>query len=263
MTIGWDRLSAYVDGELDAASRAEIAAALAREPDIAARVASLKQLKAATAASGKGMTPPPPFVLLPRENSRVQAGFRRQMAMAAVLVLAVVSGAAFYSWQRTAPGLSELGQVSAMNNTWTSVSQTSPDSIYFQAQFGPRETVQAPDLTEAKLKLVYQASEPKAERSGIFLGYLGPNGCRLGLWVGDRNDVAKSRPELTDIGGLTGYVWMNGKHRYALVSKSMDPSRLGSLASIVADIIERDHRLNDQLRTALRATATTGSTCAS
>lgn len=183
------------------------------------------------------------------------------MAIAAVLALAIVSGASVYSWQRTAPGSAELGQVSAMNDTWTSVSSASPGSTYFQAQFGPREAIQAPDLTEAQLKLVYQASDRKAERSGMFLGYLGPHGCRLGLWIGDRNAEPTTRPKLTDIGGLTGYVWVNGSHQYALVSKSMDRSRLNSLAMIVADIIERDHRLNDELRTALRAAATTGSTC--
>lgn len=41
----WETLNAYVDGELDAQSRHEVAESLARDPVLAARVATLTRLK--------------------------------------------------------------------------------------------------------------------------------------------------------------------------------------------------------------------------
>jgi anti-sigma factor RsiW len=42
--IDWDRLSAYVDGELSAAEAARLAAALANDPALARQVATLALL---------------------------------------------------------------------------------------------------------------------------------------------------------------------------------------------------------------------------
>ena len=50
MKTDWDKLNGYVDGELDAAGAAEVATSVARDPDIAARVATLHRLKAAASA---------------------------------------------------------------------------------------------------------------------------------------------------------------------------------------------------------------------
>ena len=57
--------------------------------------------------------------------------------------------------------------------------------------------------------------------------------------------------------------WSNGRHDYAIVAKGMDPTRLGLLATIIANIIERDHHLDEQLQVALRGSAMTGTACTS
>ncbi len=60
----WETLNAYVDGELDAQSRHEVAESLARDPVLAARVATLTQLKrgvkAAVVRPGAPRSPAPP-----------------------------------------------------------------------------------------------------------------------------------------------------------------------------------------------------------
>ena len=264
MTISWDQLSAYVDGELDATGRAKVATALARDPDLAARVASLSQLKAAASAVRPAdVSGAPPFVLPRRPATRISVRARQWAAMAAALVVAIFSGAAVYSWSRAVgPGMAGLEQAGAMHGVWMNTSRLSAGATDVQMQFGPHETVRVPDLGEAKLKLVYQAFErDQARRPAVFIGYLGPNGCRLGLWIGRHPGGAVSRPMLVRVGELDSYVWSNGRYDYAIVAKGMDQPRLGSLATIIANIIERDHHLDEQLQVALRGSAMTGTVC--
>ena len=266
MTIGWDQLNAYVDGELVAAGRAEVATALAQDPDLAARVASLSRLKAAaTQGATAHVAAAPPFVLPRPPAARSYGVDRRWAALAAALVLAIFSGAALLSRPRaSAPETADLDQAAAMHAAWLDSSRTTSDTAGVQVQLGPRETVRVPDLTEAKLKLVYQSSvSGNSERPVVFLGYLGPNGCRLGFWIGRNAAGAMSSLRRASIGELTGYVWARGKYEYALVAKGMDPMRLGSFATIVASIVERDHRLDEELVVALRTSAMMGGTCAS
>lgn len=47
MKTDWGKLNAYVDGELDATGSADVAAAIAQHPVLAAQVATLAKLKAA------------------------------------------------------------------------------------------------------------------------------------------------------------------------------------------------------------------------
>ena len=81
----WKALNAYVDGELDAASRADMAGRIATDPGFAATVAEISRLKAGTRAALQ------PDAVLPAASLRRLDGvlnkrrrFRRMRAVAAL-----------------------------------------------------------------------------------------------------------------------------------------------------------------------------------
>lgn len=108
MTIDADLLVAYVDGELDEANRARVAAAVAVDGALAARVAAHQQLRQRLQAGfGPVVDEPPPerlaAALGPRDNvidfrlRRSAPGLRRTVqfaAMAAALAIGIVVGPA-------------------------------------------------------------------------------------------------------------------------------------------------------------------------
>ncbi len=265
MAIGWDKLNAYVDGELDAQGNAEVAGALALDPDLAARVASLARLKACVAEAGESEMPPPvrsPARSVPPRRSFAWVG----VAGAATVVLAV----ALMSFERLRPApappaparvleLSGLSAAAAMYDRWIAGNDGGGDQ---QRPLDWQPMGHPPDLGEARLRLVYRdATEPR-DRHAVFYGYLGPNGCRLGLWIGRGEYGGRtSPPQAVHLGELAGYVWTAEWLEYAVVARGMDPVRLASLAAIIERIIERDMKLDRDVRLALQNAARTGATC--
>jgi len=116
MTFSDDRLMAYVDRELDPASTAEIDAAIARDPDLAARVERQRKLRLAVHAAfepilqepmpkrlldaASGIAPVSPAARAPR-----RWGWFEWSAMAASVVLGVLIGGAFIGDSRRAPAI--------------------------------------------------------------------------------------------------------------------------------------------------------------
>lgn len=255
MTIGWEKLGAYVDGELSPQERAIVAARLARDPDLAARVASLAQLKASIARGDMESVSAPagsqqrhPTASRPR---RVHVG----LGVGAALVVAVLSALQF---SPTVPvlELTPLSKAASLHEAWLSDFKT-PNTGALGA------LAAAPDLSAAKLKLVHViGADQGARHSGTsFFGYMGPNGCRLGLWIGPKSSEGSSTPQAVRLGELAGYVWQRKRREYAVVARGMDPRRLASFAAIIAQIIDRNHRLDDALSMALSNSSKTGSAC--
>ena len=261
MNCRWEMLGAYVDGELTQEERAEIAAELARDPDVAARVASLSLLKACTASAAPA---PPPLQMLqvPAPPSRTVLTFaaRALLATCAAIVLAMIVSSAL---QMRAPmpvlELTALRQATSLHEAWLAGIGT-PETFAFQGNPWPAG---APDLREAKLRLVHvhRASDREHHGAARFFGYLGPNGCRLGLRISDDYSGHPSDPRAVRLGDISGYVWERDGKAYAIVARGMDPLRLTSLASVIARILERQNRIDNDLRVALRRSATTGSAC--
>lgn len=94
MTIPDERLMAYVDGELDAEARAEVVAALATDPALAARVAAAVQLRARlSAAFGPTLTEPVTDRLIEAVRPAVTAwSWPHWGALAASLAIGLVLG---------------------------------------------------------------------------------------------------------------------------------------------------------------------------
>lgn len=92
--VSLDRLNAYVDDELSAEEAAEVAAAIACDPRLAERVATLSRLRAVARRLPPEMAPPA-FMLPPRRRSRAVLPVAAALALAACIgFLALLSGSA-------------------------------------------------------------------------------------------------------------------------------------------------------------------------
>ncbi len=203
------KLNALVDGELAPAERAEIAARLAVERDLARCYAVLAQLKATI---GEAADAPAP-IALPARRRPLAWGL---MAAAACLVVAI-----------------GIGIVVA--RTWLPVS--SPNLATAE---GPTAVTLAslpsganiPRLDTAGLKLVGLAINPGAVPL-ITASYRGPHGCRLDLWAWPRN------AEAPPLDGTSRRTWAAGDLTYELVAHGMPQWRF----AIIAEAAELQTRL--------------------
>lgn len=245
--MDWQRLNAYVDGELDPAAAAEVAASIARSPDLAARVATLSRLKAAAVELEPGAEPPTPR--LRRWTPRRLAA----MVAAAAVVVAIGLGAALRLAPDRASGTAWLEGAVVAHAAW--LDQKATD--------GPAPAAVAlghgvPDLTDARLTLdrvTVSDGSPGRPPAGTFAGYRGSRGCRVGLWIADAAEGLGEAPSPIATAGLEGYAWRAGAIGYALVARGMDKARLAALADAVSRITHRQQRLDEALRTALRDTS--------
>ena len=253
-TIGWNELNAYVDRELGAAEAAEVAAAIARDPSLAARVATLSRLKAEASAEPAPNDAPPLAArrLAPRARSRWTPA-----AIAASIALVAAVGVGALSLR--SPAADPVAATVSAERAWLSGA----------AQAGPASGVQIavaqaaegglPDLSAAELKLVYLATDPVEDgRRGVFAGYVGPRGCRLGLWIGRSGEEG---PASRDLGPVRIRAWTDGPRAYALMSQTVDLDRLTRMSVAVADLIRAGRRSDERLRLALREAAKTGAPC--
>jgi anti-sigma factor RsiW len=255
-TIDWETLNAYVDRELAPADAARVAAAAARDPSIAARVASLSALKAETSAL------PPPAVAPPfgvSSAAKTQPRWR-PIAIAASAALLIGAGA-LASLQWPAAGADPLAETVTAERPWLTGERAAQPASGVQVAVEAGASDGLPDLSAADLRLAYLSADPTADgRRGLFAGYLGPHGCRLGLWIG-RSDATSALRAVQDVGDVRIRGWATGGVAYALMSRGMDPARLDRFAAVIAEIVGREHKLGDDLRVALQDAARTGGAC--
>lgn len=254
MTIPWERLNAYVDGELGPAEAAEVAAAIARDMELAARVATLTRLKAATSSlPPQHGAPPAPRPRAPRRRSFA-------LPVAASLVLVILAAIAGWSWSSSSQrGDRWLAQAAASHQAWIEGTAPSQAPSQILAALTAGDIVHIPDLSDAHLSLVHLSAQPEA--GSVFLGYRGIHGCRVGLWIGGAPSGLGPQPTPVESGNIAGYAWRFGETGYALLAHGMDPSRLKLLAETVAKITGRDNVLDQEIRAALHNTTETGAPC--
>ncbi|ADH90541.1 putative transmembrane anti-sigma factor [Ancylobacter novellus DSM 506] len=255
--ISWEVLNAYVDEELSPHAAAEVAAAVARDPATAARVATLARLRSTVRALPAGEDAPPP--LLP---GRARAFSRRPMALAAsVGALLVLAGALVWHLDAFAPKEPLLGEAIAAHRQWLSQTPPAPGGR-IPVNLSSHQAEGLPNLSMALLQLSYISVDPAMrDGGGLLAGYRGPHGCRLGLWIGPHSGRWSATPSRSDRDGLHIRAWSSDRADYALLSRGMDPERLDWLADIVAHMTLRGPGAEDERIAALRAIPGIGQPC--
>lgn len=250
----WQTLNAYVDGELAPAEAAAVAAALAREPELAARVASLSRLKAWSSNLAPEEAPPPFQPAAPERKPRPLALTLGAAALLLALTLA-------WFWPFTAPPVEAwLDKAVTAHLAWLQQPADRTDGP-IDAALEPGLTEGIPDLTEAHLTLVYVKLVPSSgEGHGLQLGYRGIHGCRVSLWIAEAVAGIGEAPTALARQGVEGYGWQVGGTGFALLARGMDPDRLRLLAEVVARLTREAP--DEQTRIALQQTTTVGAPCA-
>jgi anti-sigma factor RsiW len=259
--ITWEVLNAYVDGELDRATSAKVAAAAAQDAMLAARIATLSRLKASTTGPDPFAAPVPPPPITPK---RRQLASWRTSAIAAGLAL-ILAGAILIQGRHTPKAEQPwLTEALAAQRQWIASASQKASRDRSTVTLGAAMAARTLDLSDADLKLVYAAAmAPIAGSETMFLGYRGPHGCMVGLWIGAPQDGidSDSVPKKLDVGNFRVRAWRDDASGYALLSRGMDPARIDRLAEAVARLTDPRHIADDSIRTALREVPRTGIAC--
>lgn len=253
--LSWTTLNAYVDGELEPDQAAKVAAALADDRAAAVQVATLMRLRAAVKAASP-MPAPPPFVL-PRARPRVV----RWLPWAVAACLALLVGAASLGiGDRRSPG-SSLSAAVAAHQLW--LAQATPgEAPRLGVELAGADAGALPDLTLASLRLVHLSLDPAGRRGGGMLaGYVGPNGCRVGLWIAPVEAALPPQPAVRDRDGLSVRAWRGERASYALLGRGIDPARLDGIAALVARITRDEPGVPREQVAALAEARSVGPAC--
>jgi hypothetical protein len=257
--ITWDVLNAYVDGELDRTMSARVAAAAAQDTTLAARIATLSKLKASMRGAGILAHQIP---LLPTVAKRRHLASWRTYAIAAGLTLILAAGILTEGRHIPKGDDTWLTGALAAQRQWINSASLDATRDWPIVTIGAATAARALDLSDADLKLVYAATMPQVAGSeAMFLGYRGPHGCMVGLWIGAPQNNIDPAPKTFDAGDIRVRAWHDQVAGYALLSKGMDPARIDRLAEVVARLTDPRQIVDDSVRTTLREVTRTGVAC--
>lgn len=255
-TISWVTLNAYVDGELEPDEAARVAAALVRDRTASAQVATLTRLRAAVKAAP--LPERAPAFALPRR--RTPAFRLAHIAAAALVVLGI--GAAALGWQGRHSADQPLAAAVAAHRLWLARSPSEP-AQRLGVELAGADVDALPDLSLASLRLVHLSLDPSGRRGGgVLAGYLGPNGCRVGLWIAPGDATLPTQPAVHDRDGLAIRAWRGEHASYALIGRGIDPARLDGIASLVARITRDRQSVPREQVAALAEARSVGPACA-
>ena len=258
--IEWQRLNAYVDGELSPDERAEVAARLAVRPDLAAQVATLTRVKAALAETAAAAD-----VDRLRETARSPAWRApwARIAAGVALLIGIGVGAATLTL-RDDGRTTWLEQPLAAHEAWLADGGES----FSEGGAGPLlaglaglgADASVPDLSAARLTITGVRLVDAAGRPALHVGYSGTRGCRLTLWITPASGDAAVGLTTHNLGSFRAYSWRAGDLAYALVS-GMDPGRFAVIAETARKVTLERVQPAGETATALQRSRETSPPC--
>jgi len=199
-----ERLNGLLDGELSPAEASDTARALRDDPSLTARLAALAQLRAVTMTIDAGL-PAPDMPVRAAQPPWWRAGF---LAGGACIALSAVASVLILLPAREPQAL-------AVHRRFLAAAAEAPGAA-----------PGLPDLSAAGLRLAW--IEPTG--GGTYAGYIGPRGCRLGLWIGPPSGVP----------ARAGGEWRSqtveqpdGRVAWIAAGPEMDAGRFAALAEVV------------------------------
>ncbi|OJY01218.1 MAG: hypothetical protein BGP04_23430 [Rhizobiales bacterium 62-17] len=253
--MSWDTLNAYFDGELAPSEAAEVAAAIARDPRLAERLATLSHLHATTQLQHPEV--PPPALILPRQRRP-----KWVLSMAAALVLVSCIGFIAVRFFNPAPTTGgELAAAIAAHRHWIAGQPAGAPGQRIQVDLPSAQIGRLPDLRASALELSYLSLDPTSREGGLLAGYRGQHGCRLGLWVAPHSRHWGETPSPADRDGLRIRAWSTPDADYALLSRGMDPARLDRFADLIAKLTHQKQMPTEEQLAALRDVPNIGQAC--
>ncbi len=231
-------LNAFVDGELPGRRHRYMAAEVARDPELAARVAALRTLKRRLA-------------VLPYTAGPAQAPRRlgSMPPLAAIVVLLVLTAGVML--QAPWPEDSMVPGAVAAHRAWAqgdARSQVSPAAASVARQLDAL----IPDLEAARLSLAMtRRLHLTGDEDGVHLGYIGSRDCRVSLMLlAGRGDLSRD-PVREDYRGTSIAAWSAGETDYYLLATGMAAGRLDGLVQALVESSRRGLQPDSETRLAL------------
>lgn len=227
---GWRNLNAYVDGELDARTAAEVALAAGMNPGTADEISLLYQLKGGSHAA---------FPQAPADLQSILPAERpwRVRAVAAGLCIAFVAAAMLVSlrlWPSTELAVRHELFSSALerHRQWliddASMKVDEPHVMLTAlTRFGQLPVV--PDLESTGLSVALMSVADVPDGRILQVGYRGHHGCHLSLFIFNGGTL----PQLDDgdLGAAEqASAWQVDNLSYLLLAKGMDAARFDLIA---------------------------------
>ena len=177
-----ETLNAYVDGELSAREVAEVANAIATNPELARQAATLSSLKATLASTSCDRLEPLDMDFTLKQKSRLRwvAAFAGLIITGAVLAVLFLNNASLLPNQ----GL-ELAEQA--HRSWLEEELAPMEPGLHQASALDLDRLQidayVPDLSEVNLTFSGVRKISSGKSRGMHIGYRGPSGCMVSLVV--------------------------------------------------------------------------------
>ncbi len=257
----WQDINAYVDGELPPQAMAEVAEAAARDHRIGREIAALARLKAAL---HEGRESVDPARLLPRR--RGGGALRRCILPGAIAACLVVVAAAGYLLMETQRPPAALATATDAHRDWLTALETGSaggaDTLRPARLEALDPALFVPDLSDSGLRFSGLRQLAGAdEGSGLHVGYLGPNGCTVSLLIlpGPAGLASERRVIQGDFG--TAHLWRAGDRAVVVLSATMAPGRLASVAAAIEAAMRERQPLDRQGHETLQASRASNPPC--
>lgn len=254
----WERLNAYVDGELGPRESAAVAREVALDAMLAAQVAAITALKAAAVESLEPMEP----LMLEQPATHK----RRAMTWVAGAACAILLGGflAVRTVSEVAPP--ELRVARDMHARWirqrAAGAEAQPARVLETSLAHMGLAAYAPDLSSVDLFFAHIRPIPAQSGRGLHIGYLGRRGCMMSLVVVETATAgAPGLHELDDDAGK-GFTWYVDRYRYVMLAARMDPRRFAKVAAVVESLTRRRAAPSGNERLALQRSREQARPCA-
>ncbi|MBC8338593.1 MAG: hypothetical protein ISR51_02315 [Rhodospirillales bacterium] len=269
--ITFEILNAYVDGELDTASIAEVAHAVAEDGELAHQVAAISRLRSVLAESldAPSQSMPDPDIFDDRADPLKASLSGRSVIAASIAFAMFMTGSILVSF------LDRNLKADMMQNAWLmhqGWSIDAPAQTKTQPGFINADYIKAlpeayiPDLTAARLTLIHTSVKPISGNSkALLVGYRGTRGCKISLTVfpapNSPIDPLGEEMSLSTHGNSEAYAWRAGSLGYVIMSAGMDSLRFRTLARSVHRTSRIHLPFDSQTRLALQKSRDKSAPC--
>lgn len=249
-TTRWEKLNAYIDGELDDDAAEQIGALVAGDPAAAHDLAALRRVKVTLADSVEA-----PDFNVPEASKPVSQTGRVRWASAAVLAL-VVSAAVLLRIVTPGAGLpTDTRWLAIAHNEWV-LGSASEDPVPLPRKITSRrpgfDEVYIPELSSGRLYLAHVGQTGKPGHGhALIAGYRGTRGCTVTLAVTRRIDGLTEKLEPVIADSMKGFAWRIGNIGFYVVAHGMAKARLQSIAEGIRETNLRRLPLRSETRVAL------------
>ncbi len=231
-------INAYVDGELETAAAANVAQAVAADPQLAAMVAKLHAMKSAVGEAfinGEVIAVTHHKPLLSRTS---------MWAAAACLVVAVIGSGLWYGVTQRSSG-DVIAQALVEHDNWLVKPRVAEKNIINTA------ALVTPDLTPAGLTLSgVQKNIPLGDNLGQRYAYVGTRGCKLSLFVSEQDYAFEGIGNTARPDALITK-WAVANRGFLLVARSMNQERFAVIAKALEAATARAVALDEPMRLAM------------